>query len=114
MVTSLSTSTTVITREDVHGGWGAARHEARSHVERILNRLPARETAFLDAMAHLHPEDRTLSEIAKRAGYARAADAGPVWQRLDAVRGIIERGRPYTFRHRAVEALLTSEWPDTV
>jgi hypothetical protein len=27
------------------------------------------------------------------------------------VRGIIERGRLYTFRHRAVEAYLTNDWP---
>ena len=39
-------------------------------------------------------------------------DAGPTSQRLDSVRGIIERGKPYTFRHRAVEAYLASDWPE--
>ncbi|MDH6238225.1 hypothetical protein [Cryobacterium sp. CG_9.6] len=45
-------------------------------------------------------------------GFAKTTDAGPTSQRLDSVRGIIERGKPYSFRHRAVEAYLTSDWPN--
>ncbi|WP_279630800.1 hypothetical protein [Rathayibacter sp. VKM Ac-2804] len=36
---------------------------------------------------------------------------GTTAQRLDTVRGIIDRGKLYGFRHRAIEASLTSEWP---
>lgn len=35
----------------------------------------------------------------------------PTAQRLDTVRGIIDRAKPDSFRHRAVEAYLTSDWP---
>ena len=45
-------------------------------------------------------------------GLEKATDAGPTSQRLDTVRGIIGRGRLRTFRHRAVEAYLTSGWPN--
>lgn len=64
------------------------------------------------AMAELTPGERSLSEIAAAAGFSKAADAGAAWQRLGRVRGIISRGRPYMFRRRAVEAFLTSDWPD--
>ncbi|MCK0112478.1 ATP-binding protein [Ornithinimicrobium sp. F0845] len=101
-----------ITRAQVLTGWAAARSEASSHVERILERLPNRESQFLRAMAELPSEERTLTRIAARIGLPKATDAGPTSQRLDTVRGIIERGKPYTFRHRAVEAYLTSDWPD--
>lgn len=101
-----------ITREQVMRGWRGAQREAIAHVERTLERLPHRERAFLEAMAKLPSEDRRLTRIAREAGYARASEAGPTSQRLDKVRGIIERGTPYTFRHRAVEAYLTSDWPD--
>lgn len=101
----------VITRAQVLHGWKAARSEAVSHVERILERLPARESQFLRAMADLPADERTLTRIAKDMGLARATDAGPTSQRLDSVRGIIERGKPYSFRHRAVEAYLTGDWP---
>ena len=100
-----------ITVEQVRGGWRGAQREAVAHVERILDRLPAREHQFLQAMAELPAEDRTLSRIAEGMGLARASDAGPTSQRLDTVRGILNRGRPYTFRHRAIEAYLTSGWP---
>jgi len=63
-------------------------------------------------MAGLPPSARTLTRIADALGLAKPTDAGPTSQRLDAVRGIISRGKPYTFRHRAVEAYLTSDWPD--
>lgn len=104
----------VITRAQVLTGWRSAAAEAIMHVERILERLPSRESDFLRAMARLAPERRTLSAIARAAGFARTADAGPTSQRLDTVRGIIDRGRPYTFRHRAVEAYLTTDWPSVV
>ncbi|PIJ41619.1 AAA family ATPase, partial [Leucobacter sp. OLES1] len=102
----------IITEEQVLAGWRSASREAGAHVERILNRLPEREKQFLEAMADLPPKERTLTRIAADAGFAKATDAGPTAQRLDTVRGIISRGKPYTFRHRAVEAYLTSEWPD--
>lgn len=103
---------TVITRDDVRAGWGEARVEALSHVERILERLPESERAFLRAMAELEPDQRTATSIAQRLGYASATPIGPSAQRLDTKRGIIIRGKPYDFRHRAVGAYLTSDWPD--
>lgn len=101
----------VITVEDVERGWAEAAPEAEAHVLRILDRLPDREREFLEVMAELAPEDRTLTTIARTIGHAKATDAGPTSQRLDVVRGIIHRGRPYGFRHRAVGAYLTSSWP---
>ena len=62
-------------------------------------------------MASLPPVERQLTRIAHEAGYLKATAAGPTAQRLDTVRGIIERGTRYTFRHRAVEAYLSSDWP---
>lgn len=102
----------VITSDEVLRGWSAARYEAAAHVERILTRLPRRERQLVQAMADLAPHDRTLTRIAKAMGYDEAAQAGPAAQRLDTIRGIIDRGRQYTFRHRAVEAYLTSDWPN--
>lgn len=101
----------VITRRQVLSGWASARAEAAAHVERILGRLPERELEFVRSMAELPPGDRSLSRIAQGMGFARAEQAGPTSQRLDTVRGIVDRGRLYTFRHRAVEAYLTSGWP---
>src|SRR5699024_2183426 len=100
-----------ITRHDVTAGWSEARSEAESHVLRILDRLPAREREFVESMAELAPEDRTLTRIASHMGYQKATDAGPTSQRLDITRGILNRGKPYSFRHRAIVAYLTSEWP---
>ncbi|QTX05680.1 ATP-binding protein [Agromyces archimandritae] len=100
-----------ITADDVARGWSGAETEAASHVERILRRLPAREREFLETMARLPPSERTLTTIAEELGYAKVTEAGSASQRLDTVRGIISRGRPYSFRHRAVEAYLTSDWP---
>lgn len=102
----------VITRDQVIRGWGGVRSEAAAHVERILARLPSREREFLEEMAGLEPADRTLTTIARKMGLRRGSDAGPTSQRLDSVRGIITRGKPYAFRHRAVEAYLTTYWPD--
>ena len=102
----------LITADQVRTGWRSARREAAAHVERILGRLPQRERELVEAMAALAPANRTLTQIAGRAGFSAAAAAGPSSQRLDTVRGIISRGKPYSFRHRAVEAYLTSDWPD--
>lgn len=102
----------VISREDVLMGWEAAKHEAVAHVERILDRLPAKEREFIEYMAAAEPEQRTATAIAKSMGYSRAANVGPFAQRLDTVRGIVSRGRRYAFRHRALEAYLTSNWPE--
>lgn len=102
----------VITGEQVLAGWQGARSEAESHVERILARLPQREREFLETMVELEPEERTLTRIAEKMGYSRASDAGPTSRRLDSTRGILERGKPYRFRHRAIEAYLTSDWPN--
>ncbi|MBL3699691.1 AAA family ATPase [Leucobacter luti] len=103
----------VITLEDVLSGWDAAKHEATAHVERILDRLPAKEREFVETLAAAAPELRTATGIAKSMGYATAASVGPFAQRLDTVRGIVQRGRRYSFRHRALEAYLTTEWPET-
>ena len=81
-------------------------------MQRILDRLPPREREFIEAMAELAPEERSLTNIAKRLGHKRATEAGPTAQRLDLTRRIIRRGRPYRFQHRAVGAYLTSEWPE--
>ncbi|MEE2814170.1 MAG: hypothetical protein VYC96_00680 [Actinomycetota bacterium] len=54
----------------------------------------------------------TLSRIAERMGLSKATDAGTTSQRLDRERGIIDRGRLYSFRHRALEAFLTTSWPE--
>lgn len=102
----------VITVEHVLEGWAAARHEATAHVERILQRLPARERQMVETMAAMEPEDRTATTIARAMGFEAASQAAPTAQRLDTVRGIIDRGRQYAFRHRAVEAYLTTSWPD--
>jgi hypothetical protein len=101
----------LITAKHVKAGWRNAAPEAEAHVQRILDRLPARERQFIEAMAELAPEERSLTNIARKAGYEKATDAGPTAQRLDRTRRIIHRGRPYRFRHRAVEARLTSDWP---
>ena len=102
----------VITLAQVLAGWKAARAEAVTHVERVLDRLPTRERDFVHVMSELPKNERTLTRIATEMGYDKATDAGPTSQHLDSVRGIVERGKPYTFRHRAVEAYLTSDWPD--
>ncbi|KQQ09701.1 AAA family ATPase [Rathayibacter sp. Leaf296] len=102
---------TTITRQQVLAGWRGAQREAAAHVERILGRLPPRELAFLEAMASMPAGDRTLTRIARAIGLSKPTEAGTTAQRLDTVRGIIDRGTLYRFRHRAIEAYLTSEWP---
>lgn len=101
----------VIDTVDVRRGWEQARTEATTHVERLLSRLPETERAFLEAMADLAPAERTATTIARALGYERASQVGAIAQRLDTVRGILERGKPYAFRTRAVEAYLGGEWP---
>ncbi|HIX00489.1 MAG TPA: ATP-binding protein [Candidatus Nesterenkonia stercoripullorum] len=103
----------VITAADVTIGWRHALDEAERHVQRILDRLPLRERQFLEAMAALPPENRSLTSIAQQMGYDQAQQAGPYSQRLDRQRGILARdSKPYRFRHRAVGAYLTTDWPD--
>lgn len=101
-----------ITGDDVLTGWRLAVPEATAHVQRLLDRLPAREQEFVEAMAALPPQDRTLTRIAAAAGFPSPSAAGPTSQRLDLVRGVVSRGRLYTFRNRALEAYLTSDWPE--
>lgn len=101
-----------ITADQVRQGWRGAQREATAHVERILERLPAKERDFVNAMAELPADERSLTRIAEKMGLSKTTDAGTTSHRLDTVRGIIDRGRPYTFRHRAVEAYLTSDWPN--
>lgn len=101
----------VITAEHVRSGWREAAPETEAHMQRVLDRLPAREREFLQAMAELEPEERSLTNIARKMGYRKTTDAGPTAQRLDVSRGIIHRGRPHSFRNRAVGAYLTSDWP---
>lgn len=103
----------VVSEEDVVAGWRGAESEASAHVERILNRLPPREHEFLRAMASLPTAERTLNAIAEAMGLASGAQLGPTSQRLDTVRGVVSRGKPYAFRNRAVEAYLTTDWPRT-
>lgn len=104
-------SSPLVTADDVRAGWAQAHHEAAAHVERIVARLPERERQMLDTMAALDPADRTATTIARAMGFTSASQVAPTAQRLDTVRGIINRGGLYTFRHRAVEAHLTSGWP---
>ena len=100
-----------ITREHVVAGWRGAQREAAAHVERILDRLPDRERSFLEAMAALPAEERSLTRIAESLGLPSVTAAGTTSRRLDTVRGIVDRGTRYSFRHRAIEAYLTSDWP---
>lgn len=100
-----------ISQHEVRRGWRTVAREARTHVERLVGRLPDLERAFVEVMAGLDAEDRTLTRIARELGYDRGTQLGPTAQRLDTVRGIVERGRPYTFRVRTVEAYLQGTWP---
>ncbi len=102
----------VITARDVYDGWSAARTEAAAHVERILQRLPPKERELVRVMAEMPGGERTATNIARALGYDSVTKIGTATQRLDTTRGIITRGKPYTFRHRAIESYLTSDWPD--
>ncbi len=50
---SYAGDTRVITGDQVRQGWRPAQREATAHIERILYRLPRRETQFVEAMASL-------------------------------------------------------------
>lgn len=97
----------VITRAQVAAGWKDAAPEAITYVERILERLPTRESEFLRAMSALPAEDRTLSKIASELGYHKTTDAGPPTQ--DHRRGINRAAPRFTSRNsRARQAVLVS------
>lgn len=106
-------STEVITREQVIAGWKrSALDEAAGHVERTLERLPGRERQLVETMVGLPEQERTLKNIARAMGFERSSQVGQIAQRLDMNRKIIERGSLYSFRNRAIEAYLSSDWPD--
>ena len=105
-------SGSTITIDDVERGWLTVTGEATSHVERIISRLPERERAIIHAMAELPIEDRTATQIAQKAGFKSATDIGSATYRLDVDRGIIQRGKTYSFANRAIEAYLTTSWPN--
>ncbi|WP_082470494.1 ATP-binding protein [Curtobacterium sp. S6] len=103
----------VITADDAARGWETAKGEAEDHVARVLERLAPKEREFIEIMAELDPSDRSMTRIARQAGYAKATTVGPLARRLDEKRGLIVRGKPvYRFRHRAIEAYLTTDWPN--
>jgi len=69
-------------------------------------------------LAGIHERGRTILGEAGSGksslvrGIAReAVDAGPTAQRLDLAWRSTRRARPYSFRHRGIEACLTSDWP---
>lgn len=101
----------VITTEHVVRPAEDVTDEARSHVNRLLARLPEREREFVDAMASLAPSRRTASMIARKLGRT-TNQLGSAAQRLEE-RGVIRRGKPYTFRARTVEGLVRGQWPPT-
>ena len=80
-------------------GRGSLRHLAFHTRFRSTRALygPARE---------LKPEKRSLTNIDRKMGYRKTTDAGSTAQRLDVSRGIIQLGRPHSFRNRAVGAYL--------
>lgn len=63
-------------------------------------------------MVGLPEQERTLKNIARAMGFERSSQVGQIAQRLDMNRKIIERGSLYSFRNRAIEAYLSSDWPD--
>lgn len=89
-------------------GRGSLRHLAFHTRFRSTRALygPAREREPLQAMAELKPEERSLTNIDRKMGYRKTTDAGSTAQRLDVSRGIIQLGRPHSFRNRAVDAHL--------
>lgn len=101
----------LIDGDQVEAGWRRARQEAARHVERQLHRLPQQERALLEAMVGLPEDDRTASRIAAEMGYDAVSRIGTPAARLDSDRGLIERGKPYRFRVRTVEAYLAGTWP---
>jgi hypothetical protein len=103
-------ASSAITATDVERGRRQVAREARSHVERQLDRLPDKERQRLEAMASIGPSGRTATAIARELGYSSATQIGTAAQRLDSIRGLIVRGKPYHFRVRTVEAYLTGSF----
>lgn len=58
-----------------------------------------------------YPNSLVLINKLGLTGYDRWKAAGATARRLDTSRGIISRGKRYSFRHRAIEAYLTTGWP---
>lgn len=102
----------VITLKHVIDGWRRARAEAVRHAVRQLDRLPERERRLLEAMAELPPDERTATRLAQAMGYDNATQIGTAAQRLEVTRGLIDRGKPYSFRVPLVERFLQGRWPD--
>jgi hypothetical protein len=100
----------IITDEDVLDGWAGKRAEARRHVEASLQRLPASERAFVDALAALTAVERTLKGVASALGRT-SSEVATTARRLEDIRGLIRRGRPYEFTARTVEGYLGGSWP---
>lgn len=98
-----------ITADHVRAGFATDRDEALAHVERLLERVPARERDVLDAMAALPPDRRTLTEIARHLDRA-PTQLGSAARRLDQ-RGLIVRDKPYRFSARTIERFLAGTWP---
>jgi len=102
----------VITVRDIQQGWHAATPEARRHVSRMLDRVPQREQAVLEAMASLPPDSRTANQIAHAMGHDTSARIGSATRRLEDVRGLIIRKRNgYKFTSRTIAAHLDGTWP---
>ncbi len=99
----------IITVDHVDIGWDDVKAEARSHVERLLRRLPERERDLIATMAALPPSRRTLTMIGRQLDKT-ATQLGSASQRLEE-RGIIARGKPYRFSARTIEALIRRRWP---
>jgi hypothetical protein len=102
----------VITVDDVPRGWAAATAEARRHVSRMLDRVPDRERAVLEAMAQLPSDRRNAGSIAERMGLDSSTQIGAASRRLEDLRGLIVRTRSgYRFTSRTIEAYLDGDWP---
>jgi hypothetical protein len=99
-----------ITGEDVASGWRAVSAEAERHVARLLDDVSPLERRFLEAMAQLGPSQRSLTGIAAALGRT-ASQVASVARRLDLDHGFVDRGTPYAFGHRTLEALLVGRWP---
>ena len=100
-----------VTPDDVRRGWLSASTEATGHVSRIINRLPEKERLLIESMAKLSPAERTATNVAKAMGFSDSTYIGSTAKSLDDGRKIINRGKPYTFQNKAIEAFLTSDWP---
>jgi hypothetical protein len=93
-----------ITKADVAAGYTSARPQVLQHVERTLEEMSEDKRQFVEAMWQLAPHRRAAAEIAARLGGTQARWSTTA-RRLERD-GIIERGKPYRFANRALEALL--------